>query len=46
MAIRRVEIENVEEVLEKTVSDDGKVVGLKKHAGKNVLIVVPKKEGK
>lgn len=43
MAMRRVEIDSVEEMLEKTVTKDGKVVGLKKHAGKNVLIVITKK---
>jgi hypothetical protein len=44
MAMRRIEIDNVEEMLEKTVSNDGKVVGLKKHAGKIVLIVVTKEK--
>ena len=41
--MRRVEIENVEEMLEKTVTKDGKVGGLTKHAGKTVLIIVIKK---
>jgi len=44
MAMRRVEIDNVEEMLEKTVSKDGKVVGLKKHAGKTVLVIVTKEK--
>ncbi len=42
--MRKVEIDNVEELLEKTVTKDGKVGGLTKHAGKNVVIVVTKKE--
>lgn len=42
MTMRRVEIDNVEELLEKTVTKDGKVGGLMKHAGKNVLIVITK----
>jgi hypothetical protein len=41
--MRRVEIEDVEEMLEKTVTKDGKVGGLMKHAGKNVIIVIIKK---
>ena len=44
--MRRVEIDNVEEMIEKIVTKDGKVGGLKKHAGKNVIIVVTKKEEK
>jgi len=44
--MRKVEIDYVEELLEKIVSKDGKVGGLTKHAGKNVLIVVTKKENK
>ena len=44
--MRRVEIEDVEELLEKVVTKDGKVGGLMKHAGKCVLIVVLKKEKK
>jgi len=46
MTMRRVEIDNVEEMLEKTVTKDGKVGGLMKHAGKNVLIVVTREESK
>lgn len=42
--MRKVEIDNVEELLEKTVTKDGKIGGLTKHAGKNVVIVVMKKE--
>lgn len=40
--MRKVEVDNVEEMLEKIVTKDGKVGGLKKHAGKKVLIVVMK----
>jgi putative transposon-encoded protein len=46
MTMRKVEIDNVEEMLEKTVTKDGKVGGLMKHAGKNVLIIVTKSENK
>ena len=42
--MRKVEIDNVDEMLEKTVTKDGKVVGLTKHAGKDVIIVVVKKK--
>ncbi len=42
--MRKVEIDNVEELLEKTVTKDGKVGGLTKHSGKTVAIVVTKKE--
>jgi len=41
--MRRVEIDKVEEMLEKTVTKDGKVGGLMKHPGKNVLIVISNK---
>jgi hypothetical protein len=41
--MRRVEMDNVEELLEKIVTRDGKVGGLTKHAGKSVVIVVTKK---
>jgi len=44
--MRRVEIDDVEEMLEKTVTKDGKTGGLMKHAGKNVLIVVTRQEQK
>jgi len=40
--MRRVEIDNVEEMLEKTVTKDGNVGGLMKHDGKNVLFVILK----
>ena len=46
MTMRRVEIDNVEEMLEKTVTKDGKVGGLMKYAGKNVLIIVTKDKSK
>jgi hypothetical protein len=42
--MRKVEIDNIEELLEKIVTKDGKVGGLTKHAGKTVLVVVTKKE--
>ncbi len=42
--MKRVEIDNVEEFLEKVVTKDGKVGGLTKHAGKTVMVVVTKKE--
>jgi hypothetical protein len=42
--MKKVEIEDVEELLEKTVTKDGKIGGLTKHAGKSVVIVVTKKE--
>ncbi len=42
--MRKVEIDNVEELLEKIVTKDGKVGGLTKHDGKTVLVVVTKKE--
>jgi len=42
--MRRVEIDNVIEMLEKTVTKDGKVGGLTKHSGKTVIIVVPKNQ--
>ena len=44
--MRRVEIDNVEEMLEKTVTKDGKVGGLKSHAGKKVTIVITKGKDK
>ena len=40
--MRKVEIGNVEELLEKTVTKDGKVGGLMKHAGKTVIIIITK----
>lgn len=46
MTMRKVEIDDVDEMLEKTVTKDGKVGGLMKHAGKNVLIVVIKEKSK
>lgn len=46
MTIRKVEIDNVKEMLEKTVTKDGKVGGLMKHAGKTVLIIIIKDKSK
>jgi putative transposon-encoded protein len=40
--MRKVEIDNVEEMIEKIVTKDGKVGGLKRHAGKKVIIIVTK----
>jgi len=40
MAMRTLEIDDVQEVLEKTVTKDGKVGGLLKYAGREILIVV------
>ena len=40
--MRKVEIDNVEEMVEKIVTKDGKVGGLKKYAGKQVIIIVTK----
>jgi hypothetical protein len=44
--MRKIEIDNVEEMLEKTVTKDGKIGGLTKHAGKNVVIIITKNENK
>lgn len=44
--MKKVEIDNVEEIIEKTVTKDGKVGGLKKYAGKNVTVVVTKDKKK
>jgi hypothetical protein len=38
--MRTLEIDDVQEVLEKTVTKDGKVGGLLRYAGRDVLIVV------
>ena len=46
MAMRTLEIEDVQEVLEKTVTKDGKVGGLLKYAGKDVLIVITRENKK
>jgi len=40
--MKKGKIDNVEEMVEKTVTKDGKVGGLMKHAVKAVLIVVTK----
>jgi len=44
--MKKVEIDNVEEIIEKIVTKDGKVGGLKSHAGKKVTIVVTKGKDK
>lgn len=44
--MKRVEIDNVEEIIEKIVTQDGKVGGLKSHAGKKVTVVVTRERGK
>jgi len=38
--MKKVEIDNIEELIEKVVTKDGKVGGLKKFAGRSVTIVV------
>ena len=38
--MRKLEIDGVREIIEKTVTKDGKISGLKKYADQNVLIVV------
>lgn len=43
MSIRRFEIDNVSVVVEKTITKDGRISGLKKWAGKNAIIVIPRK---
>ena len=40
--MRRIEIDNVEAMLEKTVSEDGKIWGLKEWANKKAIIIIPK----
>ena len=40
--MKKVEIDDVEEMVEKIVTQDGKVGGLKKHAGKKAIIVITK----
>lgn len=40
--MRKIEVDNVEAMIEKTVSDDGKIWGLKEWANKKVVIIVPK----
>lgn len=42
--MRRLEIDNVEVMLEKEVSDDGRVFGLKDWAGEKVIVIITKKE--
>jgi hypothetical protein len=44
--MRTIQIDNVLEVLEKPVTKDGKIGGLLKYAGKNVLIIVTKENKK
>ena len=44
--MKKVEIDNVEEIVEKIVTPDGKVGGLKRHSGKNVTIVITKENKK
>ena len=44
--MRKVEIDNVEEMIEKIVTKDGKVGGLKKYAGRNIIIIVTKGKSK
>ncbi len=44
--MRTFQIDNIQEVLEKTVTKDGKVGGLLKYAGKNILIIITKEDKK
>ena len=44
--MRKIEIDNVEEMIEKTVTKDGKVGGLKKYADRSVLIIITKEKSK
>lgn len=44
--MRTLEIDDVQEVLEKTVTKDGKVGGLLRYAGRDVLIVVVRENKK
>ncbi len=44
--MRTLEIDDVQEVFEKTVTKDGKVGGLLKYAGRNVLIVITNEKSK
>ena len=44
--MKKIEIDNVEELLEKIVTQDGKLGGLKRHAGKKVTIVITKGQKK
>lgn len=42
--MRTLEIDDVQEILEKTVTKDGKVGGLLRYAGKDVLIVISREK--
>ncbi len=42
MATRRLEIDNIEAMVEKTVSEEGKIWGLKEWADRKVLVIVQK----
>jgi len=42
--MRRLEISNIEAMVEKTVNKDGKIWGLKDWADKRVLIIIPKED--
>jgi hypothetical protein len=44
--MRRLEISNIEAMLEKTINEEGKLWGLKEWANKKALIVIPKEENK
>ena len=44
--MRKIEIDNVEEMIEKTVTKDGKAGGLKKYAERSVLIIITKEKSK
>jgi hypothetical protein len=40
----KIEIENVEQIVDATVSNDGRIYGLKKYASRTVKVVVMKEE--
>jgi len=44
--MKKVEIDHVEEMIEKTVTKDGKIGGLKKYAGKKVIVIIQDMKGK
>lgn len=42
--MRKLEIDDIEAMVEKTVSEDGKIWGLKEWANKKVIIIIPKEK--
>lgn len=41
--MRKLEIDNIEAIVEKTVSEDGKIWGLKEWANRKILIIIQTK---